>query len=101
MSKLDMLTPQNSAIALIDFQPAMYQGVQSHNRLVPFNNVQILAKTAKLFKVPTVISPAQLTVGDRITVRIRAAWHSSLSQVESTPANHIGEHEPPSTAITS
>jgi hypothetical protein len=52
-------------------------------------------------KVPTVISPAQLTVGDRITVRIRAAWHSSLSQVESTPANHIGEHEPPSTTITS
>ena len=26
MSKLDMLTPQNSAIALIDDQPAMYQG---------------------------------------------------------------------------
>ncbi|HEY9348526.1 MAG TPA: hydrolase [Inquilinus sp.] len=56
MSKLDMLTPQNSAIALIDYQPAMYQGVQSHDRLVPFNNVQVLAKTAKLFKLPTVIS---------------------------------------------
>src|SRR3954454_3488263 len=56
MFKLDMLTPQNSAITLIDYQPAMYQGVQSHDRLVPFNNVQILAKTAKLFKVPTVIS---------------------------------------------
>ncbi|MBW8724320.1 MAG: hydrolase [Inquilinus limosus] len=56
MSKLDMLTPQNSAIALIDYQPAMYQGVQSHDRLVPFNNVQILAKTAKLFNIPTVIS---------------------------------------------
>src|SRR5215813_6972071 len=56
MSKLDMLTPENSAIALIDYQPAMYQGVQSHDRIVPFNNVQILAKTAKLFKIPTVIS---------------------------------------------
>lgn len=56
MSKLEMLTPQNSAIALIDYQPAMYQGVQSHDRLVPFNNVQVLAKTAKLFGVPTVIS---------------------------------------------
>ncbi len=39
MSELGMLTPTNSAIALIDFQPAMYQGVQSHDRLVPFNNV--------------------------------------------------------------
>ena len=56
MSNLDMLTPKNSAIALIDYQPAMYQGVQSHDRLVPFNNVQILAKTAKLFKIPTVLS---------------------------------------------
>lgn len=56
MSKLDLLTPQNSAIALIDYQPAMYQGVQSHDRLVPFNNVQVLAKTAKLFKIPTVLS---------------------------------------------
>ena len=56
MSKLEMLTPQNSAIALIDYQPAMYQGVQSHDRLVTFNNVQILAKAAKLFEIPTVIS---------------------------------------------
>jgi nicotinamidase-related amidase len=56
MSKIEMLTPDNSAIALIDYQPAMYQGVQSHDRLVPFNNVQVLAKAAKLFKIPTVIS---------------------------------------------
>ena len=56
MSKVEMLTPQNSAIALIDYQPAMYQGVQSHDRLVTFNNIQVLAKAAKLFGVPTVIS---------------------------------------------
>ena len=56
MSKIEMLTPDNSAIALIDYQPAMYQGVQSHDRLVPFNNVQVLAKAAKLFKIPTVIT---------------------------------------------
>ena len=56
MAKTDLLTPENCAIALIDYQPAMYQGVQSHDRLGTFNNVQILAKTAKLFNVPTVIS---------------------------------------------
>jgi len=61
MSEREMLTPQNSAIALIDFQPAMYQGVQSHDRLVPFNNVQVLAKAAKLFKIPTVISTVAAT----------------------------------------
>src|ERR1700730_2296806 len=56
MSKLEMLTPQNSAIALIDYQPAMYQGVQSHDRNVTFHNVQVLAEAAKLFGIPTVIS---------------------------------------------
>jgi len=56
MSKTDLLSPETCAIALIDYQPAMYQGVQSHNRLDTLNNVQVLAKTAKLFNVPTVIS---------------------------------------------
>ena len=56
MSRLEMLTPQNSAIALIDYQPAMYQGVQSHDRLVTFNNIQILAKAARLFRIPTVLT---------------------------------------------
>jgi nicotinamidase-related amidase len=59
MSNLEMLTSENSALALIDYQPAMYQGVQSHDRIVTFNNVQILAKTAKLFDVPTVISTVE------------------------------------------
>ena len=56
MSKLEMLSPENHAIALFDYQPAMYQGVQSHDRLVTFNNVQVLAKAAKLFGIPTIIT---------------------------------------------
>jgi nicotinamidase-related amidase len=56
MPKTDMLSPENHAIALIDYQPAMYQGVQSHDRISTLNNVQIVAKAAKLFKVPTIIS---------------------------------------------
>ncbi len=59
MSNLEMLSPQNHAIALIDFQPAMYQGVQSHDRLVTFNNVQVLAKAAKLFGIPTIITTVE------------------------------------------
>ena len=45
-------------------------------------------------KVPTVIAPSQLKAGDRITVRIRASRLSTLQQIESTPARHVGEHEP-------
>ena len=45
-------------------------------------------------KVPTVISAAQLQPGERVTIRIRARPGSSLNEVESTPARHVGEHEP-------
>lgn len=54
--KLEMISPENAALVLIDFQPAMFQGVQSHDRLVVVQNVQVLAKAAKLFNLPTVIS---------------------------------------------
>ncbi|HEY6029772.1 MAG TPA: hypothetical protein VIU44_04380, partial [Gaiellaceae bacterium] len=52
-------------------------------------------------KVPTVIAASQLKVGDRVVVRIRAAAHSTLAQVEATAAVHVGEHEPAATAVTS
>jgi hypothetical protein len=45
-------------------------------------------------KAPTVIDASKLVVGDKIIVRIRAAKGASLSEVESTPANHIGDREP-------
>ncbi|WP_300530468.1 hydrolase [Maricaulis sp.] len=51
-----MINPDDTALVLIDFQPAMYQGVESHDRLSVMHNVQTLAKTAKLFGLPTIIS---------------------------------------------
>jgi nicotinamidase-related amidase len=53
---LEMLSPENCALVLIDFQPAMFQGVESHDRLSVVHNVQILAKSAKLFGLPVLIS---------------------------------------------
>ncbi len=52
MSFQEMISPSNCALALVDFQPAMFQGVQSHDRKVIVDIVQILAHTAKLFGVP-------------------------------------------------
>jgi len=45
-------------------------------------------------RVPTLISPSQLKVGDKISVRIRAPRRDSLAQAEQVPANHVAEHEP-------
>lgn len=56
MSYTEFLTAQNCALALIDYQPAMYFGVQSHDRLVIMHNTSILAKAAKLFNIPAILS---------------------------------------------
>lgn len=52
----ELLTPDSCALALIDYQPAMYFGVQSHDRISIMHNAAVLAKSAKLFKVPTILS---------------------------------------------
>lgn len=56
---LDLLTPQNSQLIIIDHQPQMAFGVQSIDRQALKNNVVALAKSAKTFKVPTTITTVE------------------------------------------
>jgi nicotinamidase-related amidase len=56
---LDLLTPQNSQLIIIDQQPQMAFGVQSIDRQALKNNVVALAKAAKVFKVPTTITTVE------------------------------------------
>ncbi len=57
--KHDLLTPQNSVLTLIDYQPQMFFGVQSHDRQQILNNMLGLARGAKEFKVPTILSTVE------------------------------------------
>ena len=58
-SKLEVLTPQNCQLIFIDQQPQMAFGVQSIDRQVLKNNVVALAKAAKVFKIPTIITSVE------------------------------------------
>lgn len=51
-----LLTPENCTIIFIDHQPQMAFGVQSIDRQLLVNNVVALAKAAKVFDVPTVLT---------------------------------------------
>jgi len=46
-----LLTPENSAVILIDYQGFQFAGVNSHDPQTIVNNVVGLAKTAKVFKL--------------------------------------------------
>jgi nicotinamidase-related amidase len=52
-------TPEDSAIVFIDFQPQMLFGVANADRATMINNVTLLAKVAKEFKVPTVLTSVE------------------------------------------
>jgi nicotinamidase-related amidase len=58
-SKLEVLTPQNSQLIFIDHQPQMAFGVQSIDRQVLKNNTVALAKAAKVFSIPTIITTVE------------------------------------------
>jgi nicotinamidase-related amidase len=51
-----LLSPSDSALILIDHQPQMAFGVQSIDRQVLLNNTVGLAKAAKTFSIPTVLT---------------------------------------------
>lgn len=52
----ELLTPQNSVLLMIDHQPQMAFGVQSHDRAIILNNAVGLTKAAKTFNVPTILT---------------------------------------------
>jgi nicotinamidase-related amidase len=54
-----LYTPQDSAVVFIDFQPQMTFGVANMDRATMINNVVLLAKVAKEFGVPTVLTSVE------------------------------------------
>ncbi len=57
--KLEVLTPSNCQLIFIDQQPQMAFGVQSMDRQALKNNTVALAKSAKLFNIPTIITTVE------------------------------------------
>ncbi|WP_323012273.1 hydrolase [Castellaniella sp.] len=57
--KLELLTPDNCQVIFIDQQPQMAFGVQSIDRQTLKNNVVGLAKGAKIFSIPTIITTVE------------------------------------------
>jgi nicotinamidase-related amidase len=51
-----LLTPEGSVLLLIDHQPFQFANLHSHEPTMIVNNVIALAKAAKVFSVPTVLT---------------------------------------------
>lgn len=51
-----LLRPEDSILVLIDHQPYQFANLNSHEPTMVINNVVGLAKTAKIFEVPTILT---------------------------------------------
>ena len=58
-SEKGLLTPDNCVLALIDLQPQMLFGVANFDRQAIINNNVALAKAARVFDVPVVLSTVE------------------------------------------
>jgi nicotinamidase-related amidase len=58
-----LLTPQNSALLVIDYQPSQFSGVNSIDRDLLLDNIVSTVKTAKAFRMPIVHSTINVATG--------------------------------------
>jgi nicotinamidase-related amidase len=69
-----MLTPDNCALLLIDHQPFQVSGVKNIDAALLINNAVALAKSAKAFNVPTLLTSVLKDRGGLIIKQLREVF---------------------------
>lgn len=84
----DLLTPQNSVIAFIDYQPEQFQGVSSRSYEELLMNVLTLGRIARDFNIPTVLTTVgvELGVNQKTAVELRAVL-PDVKEIDRTTMN--------------
>ena len=86
-----LLTPENSALVLIDYQPGLIEGTRSIPREVLVNNVVALSKTAAMYRMPVVLST--IGVGAGYQQDTISEVKTVLSDVETIDRNSVNAWE--------
>jgi len=58
-----LLTPQNAALVIIDFQPVQVGSIQSRSKRELVTNITTLARIGKLYALPVVLSTVNVKTG--------------------------------------
>jgi nicotinamidase-related amidase len=69
-----LLTPDNCVVVLIDHQPFQIANVHSHEPTMVINNVTALAKTAKAYGIPTILTSVNGDRGGKIFSQVQAVF---------------------------
>ena len=89
-----MRTPENSALLLFDYQPALVSGTRSIEKEALINNVVALAKAAKMFDLPIVLSTIGVNAGyQEKTVEELQAVLPDVEPIDRTAVNAWEQEE--------
>jgi nicotinamidase-related amidase len=69
-----LLTPENCVLLLVDHQPFQLANVHSHEPTMVINNVTALAKTAKIYGIPTILTTVNEERGGLIFKQVQAVF---------------------------
>src|SRR5690554_6554166 len=58
-----LLTPENAALIIIDYQKVQVNSINSMDRQLLINNITALAKMAKLYDLPIILSTVNVETG--------------------------------------
>ena len=59
----ELLSPENSVLVIIDYQPVQVQSIESMNRRALINNIIAVTKLAKIYQVPILLSTVNVATG--------------------------------------
>lgn len=83
-----LLTPQNAALVIIDFQPVQVSSIQSRPKRELVTNITALARIGKLYHLPTVLSTVNVRTGrNQPTIYQITDVLSSVDPIDRTAIN--------------
>jgi nicotinamidase-related amidase len=83
----DLLTPQNAALVVIDYQPSQIQAVRSIDHDLLVDNIVSVARLAETFHLPVVLSTVNVADGQGPTLRELKAVLSEHEEIDRTTIN--------------
>ena len=89
-----LLTHENAALILIDFQPGLVEGTNSIDRSVLVNNVVALAKAGKMFNLPIILTTIGVNAGYQAdTIDELKAVLPDVQAIDRTAVNAMEQEE--------
>src|SRR5438067_13243873 len=82
-----LITPQNSALVLIDFQPSQFASIRSMDTRLLLKNIVSTVETARAFNLPIVHSTVNVAAGQGQTVPELAELLAGNPPIDRTTVN--------------